>query len=715
MSLRTTLATLALAGATSAAATSAAAAVLSAQTTPPAPKSTGEAWQINPLPQSSLVYARDGSLIGEIGKEWRTNVSIKSLPKYVAGAFIAIEDKRFYSHDGVDLYGVAGAIKDNLLGEHRGASTITQQLVGNLHPDLVDRRDRGIGRKFREQSAAREMEKHYTKEQILETYINAISFGHGWYGIEAASRHYFGKSAAKLTLAEAATLAGMPKGPAIYDPAKNPDKAKARRNTILDLMATQGIVSETQAAGAKAQPIETAPLSGMPGAAQYVVDLVRRQAERAGVMVSDGGYKLYTTIDASLQRAANDAVASVTAELEAKPTWRFPTRARHAKGGTTLQAAVVSVDPTTGDIRALIGGRDFRDAPFNRAIDGLRQPGSSFKPVVYAAALAQGLLPNAIVADTAISISLDNGETYAPKNADGKFLGFIPLREALAKSRNAVAVQLFQRAGADSVIALAHRMGIDAPIAPYPSSALGASAVQPLDLVQAYATIDNLGTAIEPRVVQRVEDPRGRTVWAPGRAAPVAAMDPRIAFLMRDLLREPVERGTAAMVRRYVPARIPLAGKTGTTDDNADVWFVGMTPDIVTGVWLGLDRPRSLGSGEQGGTLAAPVFARMIGQWYAGRGTQGWPLIDGLVPALLDRKTGAAADETTPPERRYVEFFMPGTEPPAVRLALWRRWRWVPDVENAVFLPPEFPIPGYTTPTPPASAPPVTPAAPKPN
>jgi 1A family penicillin-binding protein len=668
----------------------------------PAVPSTGEPWTITPLPQSSLVFARDGSLIGEIGREWRQSISLRSLPKFIPAAFVAVEDKRFYEHDGVDLVGVAGAIKGKILGERRGgASTITQQLVGNLHPDVISRRDVSLARKFREQSAAREMEKRYSKEQILEAYLNAISFGRGVFGIESAARHYFGKPAARLTLAEAATLAALPKGPAAYDPIRYPERAKQRRDVVLALMAEQGLVSETQAQAAQAQPVEPAPNFGMTGAAPYAADLARRLAERAGVPVSDGGYRLYTTIDAGLQRAANDAVAEVTAELEARPTWKYPTKTNHPKGQFTyVQAAVVSLDATNGDIRALVGGRDFREGPFNRAVDAQRQPGSSFKAFVYAAALAQGLPPNAFVADTSLELAMDNGTTYRPKNADGEFLGWLTLREALAKSRNPVAVQLFLRAGADSVVQLAKRLGIGAPVAPYPASALGASVLRPLDLVQAYATINALGMQVDPRLVSRVEDTRGRVLWSQGRAAPAAAMDPRVAFLARDLLREPVERGTAGGVRRWMRGGVPLAGKTGTTDDNSDVWFVGMTPDLVTGAWLGFDRPRPLGAGVQGGTLAAPVVGRMLGAWYASHNTQGWPMVDGVIPAELDRLTGRLADSTTTPERRYTEFFLPGTEPPDVRAAHWRRYVFVPDAPGPVFLPPPYSLGPYTLPRP---------------
>jgi penicillin-binding protein 1A len=276
--------------------------------------------------------------------------------------------------------------------------------------------------------------------------------------------------------------------------------------------------------------------------------------------------------------------------------------------------------------------------------------------------------PNAPVGDTAIAVTLPNGRSYAPENADASYLGIVPLREALARSRNPVAVQLWQQATPDSVIALAQRAGLRATIAPYPSSALGASVVQPLDFVTAFAAFDNGGMAVAPRFVTRVEDRSGRVAWAPPRVAPTPALDPRVAFQLRDLLRDAVERGTATSVRRFVPARIPVAGKTGTTNDNADVWFVGMTPELVAGVWLGFDRPATITAGAAGGTLAAPVFGQMMADWYRARGWQTageWTPPAGLVAAELDRQTGLPADSTTPPERRFTEWFLAGTEPGA--------------------------------------------------
>jgi penicillin-binding protein 1A len=639
-------------------------------------RETNDAWRMIVPPQSSLVFARDGSLIGELGVQKRTIVAIRTLPKYVGQAFVAVEDQRFYQHDGVDMVGIAGALKDAVRGDPRGASTITQQLVGNMHPDLIDRRDKSPLRKLREQAAAREMEKHYSKEQILEGYLNQIAFGHGWYGIESAARHYFGKGAAQLTLAEAATLASLPKGPAIYDPIKAPERVTERRNLVLSLMAQQKYVTPAQAEAARRIPLKTVPDAGFSVDASYFLDVVRIQAERAGIPVSTGGYRVYTSLDPVLQRAANQALVAGIEEVEALPGYRHTKFASRQKGSADyLQGALVAIDPFTGDVRALVGGRDYRESSFDRVIDGLRQPGSAFKPIVYAAAIADSLTANAIIPDTAIAIPLDRGRVYRPDNSDNQFLGPITMREALAKSRNVVAVQLAERVGMDTIVRWARRFGIDAPVAPYPSSAIGASALQPLDLVGAYTVFANLGAHVDPRFIYRIEDRGGNAVFTNPAAAPRAVIDPKVAFIVRDMMREVVERGTATSVRRYLPATIPVAGKTGTTNDNSDVWFVGMTPEIVAGVWLGFDKPKTITSGAAGGTLAAPIFGKMMAEYYASRSPAEWVPPRGLIAAQLDRITGQLADSTTPPDRRYVEYFLSGTEPLPLRVDGWRLFK----------------------------------------
>jgi len=637
----------------------------------PTPVDT-EAWRIISPPQASLVIARDGSVIGEIGREWRLSVPIRSLPKYLPQAFVAIEDRRFYQHNGVDVVGIAGAIKDDILGNRRGASTITQQLVGNMHPSLVDRSDISLGRKLKEQSAALEMERHYGKEQILEAYLNQISFGHGWFGVEEAARHYFGKSAAKLSLAEAATLAAMPKSPVLYDPARYPERARARRDVVLAAMADQGYISWSQARSAAASPLVTVRDHGVPPASQYYVDVVRIQATRAGIPVSNGGYRIYTGLDPALQRDAAAALDEETRAIESRPGYSHPSLIGGAKSDY-LQGMVVAIEPVTGDVRALVGGRDYELSPFDRAIDAMRQPGSAFKPFVYAEAIADSLTPLTLVADTALHIRLSGGGVYSPMNSDRQFLGELTLREALTRSRNPVAVELGLSLGMDSIAALAHRMGIKSSIAPYPSSAIGASVVQPLDLVAAYTGFANLGTAVEPRFIQRIEDAAGRGVLVrPIKALP-QAMDPRAAFVVRDMMRDVVDRGTASSIRRYVPPDIPVAGKTGTTDDNTDVWFVGMTPDLVAGVWLGFDKPKPITSSAAGGSLAAPVWGKMIARYYGStRRFADWAPPPGVIKGDFDRLTHLPATPLTPAAQRYTEYFVEGTEPPSLRADPWK-------------------------------------------
>jgi penicillin-binding protein 1A len=335
---------------------------------------------------------------------------------------------------------------------------------------------------------------------------------------------------------------------------------------------------------------------------------------------------------------------------------------------------VVVLDPATGAVRALVGGRDYARSSFNRAVDGMRQPGSAFKPFVYAQALAQGLPASALVADTALRVRLETGQWYAPGNADDAFLGTMTVREALVRSRNPVAVQLALAVGMDSVAALAQRAGLRSPVAPGPASALGASVVQPLDFVAAYAVFDNGGLAVEPQLLLRVDDRAGRPVHVPAASVPRPALDPRVAFLVRDMLRDAVARGTATSVRRVLPERVPVAGKTGTTNDNADVWFVGMTPELVAGVWLGFDVPAPIAPGAAGGTLAAPIAARVLADAYAGRIPAAWQPPPGLVAVEMDRARGIPATALTPAGERHLEWFLPGTEPAAPGWP-WRLFR----------------------------------------
>jgi penicillin-binding protein 1A len=309
----------------------------------------------------------------------------------------------------------------------------------------------------------------------------------------------------------------------------------------------------------------------------------------------------------------------------------------------------------------------------------MRQPGSAFKPFVYSAAIASGMSPNTIVADTSVTVPLANGTVYRPENADGEFLGQLMLREAFAKSRNPVAVQLALKLGLDSIASLAKRMGLSSPIAPYPSSAIGASVVQPLNLVAAYTTFANLGTPVEPRFIYRIEDKNGKVVYSRDVRALAPALDPRVTYVVRDMMRDVVERGTATSVRHYIPANIPVAGKTGTTNDNSDVWFIGLTPDLVAGVWLGFDRPTPITAGAAGGSLAAPVWGKMVARYYASvpqritsQTSAQWTPPVGVIFGDVDRATGQLATNQTPADRRYTEYFVEGREPAELRADPWK-------------------------------------------
>ena len=655
------------------------------------PGGSGEPWQIIQPPQSSLVFARDGAFIGEIGRQTRTSVPLNSLPAYVWQAFVATEDQRFFKHDGVDMVGVLAAVKDGILGDMRGASTIPMLLAAAMHPDIIDRTERdgvdGFKRKVREQNAAREMVKHYTKNQILEAFLNQVDLGHNWFGVEAAARHYFGTSASRLTLAQAASLAALPRSPTNYDPIRRPLANQGRRNTILNLMVEQKYITAEAAERAKLDTVVTAKDAGLAVAANYFVDAVRQEAERAGIPVMNGGYRIYTTLDVPLQRAAITALVNGTVEVEKRRGYAHITQAQaqaqsKALGSTRLvntdyiQGAVIVMDPFTGDIRALLGGRNYPLAPFNRAIMSRRQPGSAIKPFVYAKAIEMGMPVNRIYNDTIVEIPLENGESYLPGNSDGKFLGPMTVRTALMLSRNTVAIQMGLEAGMDSVSDMIKRLGFRSSMLPVPSSAIGASVVYPMDLVSAYTAFVNNGQVVEPRMITRIADLQNRTVFSTPASTPRPAMDPRAAFITRDLMRDAAERGTGAQARALVPRYVPIAGKTGTTNDNVDVWFMGMTPDLVGAVWLGFDKPKTIMSSAVGGTLAAPIWGRMMGEYYKTRRPADWPAAPpGLVFAEINRESGELATPATPASSRIVEYFLPGTEPIEIR-SPWNVPRW---------------------------------------
>jgi 1A family penicillin-binding protein len=631
-------------------------------------------------PMATVVLDRDGGLLAEIGPQARSWARIVDLPAYLGQAFVATEDRRFYQHDGVDVVGVMGAIRDNLLHGFgsRGASTITQQLVGAM--GLVDRTQRtgtaGLSRKVREAEFARALERRHNKAEILEAYINYINFGHGWYGVESASRHYFGKSATELSLAEAATLAALPKSPVAYDPREHPAAAMRRRNTVLALMSDQGYITDVQRRAALTTPLRVAPNDGYSVRAPYVVEWVRQWlADRYSLnAVNTAGMIVTTTVDPYLQDAAGVALVQGLARVESLPGYRHP---RYATGGAVhrgartpyLQGLIVSLDPATGDVLALVGGRDFRDSEFNRAVQGLRQAGSAFKPFVYASALAQGLPPTELLVDSAISLPKGDGTRWTPENSDGTWSGPVTMRTALMRSINIPAVRLALQVGMDSVIGTARRLGMTTPIPPFAPTAIGAADVRPLELIGAYTGYATLGAWTPPRIVTLVQDANGTPIYEAPVLTPAAALDPRVAYQLTSMLQDAVQRGTGTAARRGLPDSLPIAGKSGTTNDNADVWFVGYTPNLVAGVWMGFDQRQTITHGAFGGTLAAPIWNLYAKRAYERRAIpQAWPIPPGLVAARVRRRDGMLAPNDTT-DATVTEYFLEGTEPTARAMA----------------------------------------------
>jgi penicillin-binding protein 1A len=632
--------------------------------------------------QASKVYAADGRLITDLGLERRTVVPLGEMSPYVKAAFITTEDKRFYEHHGIDWYRVFGAIKNNLFKFRvaEGFSTITMQLARNLWPEDISGRDKSLRRKLREAHVAREIEAKYTKDKILELYLNQIDLGNRAYGVEAASQRYFGKSVRDLNVAEAATLAAIPKAPSRYNPRKNPNLSVQRRNTVLNLLRDNGLLSADDTERWKAYPLLLSSHSDFSGVAEYFVEYVRQQLDaRFGADLYKLGYRIYTTLDLDTQQAAERALEARLEAIEsgadgkfAWPTYRqyLDSRADTPDNGSKtttpyLQGLVVTLDAKTGNIRAMVGGRDFEDSKFNRATQALRQPGSTFKPIVYAAAVEAGYPLSHVMVDDPLTVEIATDTTpWAPQNYDLEFDGPMTLRRALYMSRNIIAIKLGMELGEDAVISEATKFGLTTRVPPYPSIHIGSADVIPLEMIAAYTTFANLGTRTIPNAILRVEDRTGKILWQP-QVRSVSVMDTPHAWLMTDALRDVVRHGTAV---GSVGSRInfPAGGKTGTTNDGYDVWFIGFTPDLVTGIWLGFDQPRKIKANAQGGVLAAPAWTAMMREVYERRAIPpAWPRPDGLTALDIDKTTGYKATPFCPKDVHYIESFIPGTEPTA--------------------------------------------------
>ena len=633
--------------------------------------------------QTSRIYAADGRFIAELGLERRTLVKLDQIPRQVQQAFIITEDKRFYAHGGIDFYRIFGASLANLraAGIAQGFSTITMQLARNLFPERLNAREKTLTRKLREAKVARAIEAKYSKDRILELYLNQIYLGNGAYGIETASQRYFGKSVRELNLAEAAMMAALPKGPERYNPRRFPERAVQRRNTVLELMRRANAISDADASLAAAYPLRLAHRRGGSGeTAPYFVEYVRKLLdEKFGKKLYEQGLRVFTTLDLDLQGSAERALDRQLRAVESGQYGAYPHRsyeqylARAASGGTEdsvtagvspyLQGAFVAMDPRTGAVRALVGGRDYEDSKFDRATQARRQPGSTFKPIVYATAIQSGRPPSYLVDDSPIVVpQLDSTKPWQPQNYDLKFEGNMTMRRGLYQSRNMIAIKVGMELGEQSVVEMAKRFGISTPVPPFPSINIGSADVFPIEMIAAYSTFANLGVRTSPSPIVRVENAKGEVVWKPEPVIePVLSREE--AWLMVDMMKDVIRKGTAyASVGQYV--RIPAGGKTGTTNDGADVWFIGYTADLVAGVWMGFDNPQKIMANAQGGRLAAPAWTGFVREIYERRPSPpDWPRPSGLLSRVVDAGSGLLHGPLCPAEDAYTEWFIPGTEP----------------------------------------------------
>lgn len=548
--------------------------------------------------RSTQVFARDGSLLADLYRQNRIWVPLDKVPVTVRNAFIASEDEHFYTHHGIDLEGIVrAAIADWRHQPIQGASTITQQLARGLFLS----NEVSLSRKIQEALLAIEIERYYTKDEILERYLNLIYLGSGSYGVQAAAHTYFGTDVSRLTLGQAAMLAGIVPAPSDYSPYVNLDLARERERHVLDRMVANGFVTRDQANDAMAQPIDL--IGERPAGLQsyrfpyFTTYVVHKLDDTFGTQATfEGGLTVDTTLDPAMQELAQKTV-----------DWGVATAAQ--EGINAHEAALVAIRPETGEILAMVGGTGWSlDNQFNRAWQARRQPGSSFKVYVYTAAIDSGIPPDAIVYDTPVSYPMGDGTMWTPQDDDHRYWGAMTLREALAQSRNVVAVKLAERLGIDRVIEYAKRMGITEKLEPNLSLALGSEGISPLEQASGYATLADAGIHIDPSPIRLVKDSFGSIVLDNQYPQQTEVVSAGTAFVMTQMLTSVITEGTGypnAIIGR------PAAGKTGTTSDFRDAWFVGYTPDLVAAVWLGNDNYARMNE-SYGGNIPARMWARFM-------------------------------------------------------------------------------------------------------
>jgi penicillin-binding protein 1A len=625
----------------------------------------------NPRPElATRVYSIDGELIDQYFIKNRTFIRYDSLPKALIDALVATEDRRFYDHWGISVAGIARALLVDVftLSKRQGASTITQQLARNMYLT----QEQTLLRKVREALTAVQIERTFTKKEILELYFNVSYFGRGAYGVQAASAVYFNKAASHLTLAECAQLVGMLKAPERYDPDRNAERARKRRVTVLENMVDAGAIDHTTAEPAKRDSLRSQPEEDAlsTGPAPHFIEWIRQQVLRIPAIrkydLYRDGLVIYTTLDSRMQRAANRATEEHLRELQPEfdKRWKWSqhpqladklveaavrtsamvartvgdAQRKHAIGNlhaskpfrdsvlrqaARVQVGFVAIDPSSGEIRAMVGGSNFREFRYglNHVTQIQRQPGSSFKPFAYASAIMHGYTPETRIAATPYTYVMPDGKTWTPAVPDEERVeDTVSLRRALQMSVNSSAARVItQFTTPHDVARLAHEMGIHSTLPEYPSIALGSAEVTPLEITGAYGAFANNGIAAEPFGILRIEDGTGKIIYR-GKPLLHDALDRAVAHTMTSMMQAVVDGGTGSNVRKYFA--LPAAGKTGTTQDFADAWFIGYTPELCAGTWVGFDDRRITFGGwyGQGGKAAAPLWARFMRYTYAEKG-----------------------------------------------------------------------------------------------
>ncbi len=570
------------------------------------------------------IYSADGQLIHELFTFKRIYVPYEQIPEHTVQALLATEDREFYDHWGINIKRIPKAVFVDIitLSFRQGFSTITMQLARNLYTKKIGFR-KNINRKLREILTAIQIERTYSKQEILEMYFNQAYFGHGVYGVESAARRYFGKHASELAVEESAILIALLKSPAYYSPINHPDRARQRRNLVLYNMKVCGYLSDAEYDSLKALPVTVHPIEEYSKVAPYFTEYVRQQLndlqDSLGVNVYEDGLNVYTTLNTVVQACMDSAVAGfmpVLQERVRKNLWKWkqehevPDSVFERK--SRVQIAFVAIDHHNGHILAMVGGRDFTESKFNRAVQARRQPGSAFKPFLYTAAVDNGYSPAFKLLNQPVVVNNPDGTRWDPENFDRTFGGPTTLREGLRKSINLIAVHLILEIGPRAAVEYARRLGVSTPLRPFPSLAVGSSEVIPLELVSAFGVFANQGIRVEPVAITRIEDRYGNVIYEthPRRRE---VLSRATAYIMTNMLEDVVNRGTGGSLRWRFQFYAPAAGKTGTTNDYTDAWFVGFTPHLTAGVWVGLDDPEmKLGPGQTGSAAALPFWANFM-------------------------------------------------------------------------------------------------------